>query len=52
MKTILVIDDEEEVRLVVENFLRAVQFQVLQAEDGSIGVQLAKEHIPDLIISM
>lgn len=50
MKKILVIDDDDLVRSVLIAFLEAAEFEVLQAEDGLAGVEMAKEHIPDLIV--
>jgi CheY-like chemotaxis protein len=50
MSTILVIDDNSIER---ESVLRALQkagYTVLGAEDGPTGIELAKEHPPDLII--
>ncbi|WP_421657991.1 hybrid sensor histidine kinase/response regulator [Leptothermofonsia sp. ETS-13] len=50
MPKILVIEDEQPVRINIVAMLKAEGFQVILAEDGQIGVQLAQEHIPDLII--
>lgn len=50
MKTILIIDDEPFIR---ESFLDLLQeegFQAIGAEDGETGIQLAQQHLPDLII--
>jgi CheY-like chemotaxis protein len=49
-KTILVIEDERATRTSLLSFLRDLGFRVLGAENGLIGVQLAQEHCPDLII--
>ncbi len=50
MKTILVIEDEREVRENVAEILELEDFNVITAEDGSIGVQLARKYHPDLIL--
>jgi two-component system sensor histidine kinase/response regulator len=50
MQTILVIEDEEAVRANILELLEAEDFEALAAENGEIGVQLAQQHIPDLII--
>ena len=50
MKTILVIEDEREVRENVAEILKLEDFNVITAEDGSIGVQLARKYRPDLIL--
>ena len=50
MQKILVIEDEESVR---SNIVKIIQFENLHAigaENGYVGVQAIKEHIPDLII--
>ena len=50
MSKILVIEDEDYVRNNVLELLEAEHFEVVSAENGLIGVQVAKEQIPDLII--
>lgn len=49
-KTILVIDDDAMNREVMEAFLMAESYQVLLAHNGTEGLQLAKQHLPDLIL--
>ena len=51
-KTILVIDDDESVRKSLSAALRLKGgFNVLEAEDGLGGLELARQHHPALIIS-
>ncbi len=50
MKKILVIEDEELVRNNIVEILDTVDFRVIGASNGGIGVQLAEEHLPDLIL--
>jgi len=50
MSKILVIDDEESVRANLVELLEAEGFDVTGAENGRTGVQLARQHLPDLII--
>lgn len=50
MIKILVIEDEELIRISTMDLLIAEGFEVLNAENGKIGVQIAREHHPDLII--
>lgn len=50
MKKILVIEDDEDIRESIEEMLSAEDFDVITAEDGRTGVELAQETIPDLII--
>ncbi len=49
-ETILVIEDERLTRNNLVNFLRSEGFETLSAENGQTGIQLAQEHLPDLII--
>lgn len=49
-KKILVIDDEPDVRMLLRTRLSANNFEILEAADGSLGVALAKEKKPDLIL--
>jgi DNA-binding response OmpR family regulator len=50
MTTILVIEDEYDVRENLQEILEMEDFDVLTAENGKIGLQLAIEHQPNLII--
>ncbi len=50
MHKILVIEDEESVRSNIIKLLQFENFHALGAENGYVGVQIAKEQIPDLII--
>jgi two-component system, sensor histidine kinase and response regulator len=50
MFKILVIEDEEYLREIVCEILRAEDCLVIDAEDGQIGIQKAREEIPDLIV--
>jgi len=49
--TILIVDDEEEIRLLLREFLEKNGFAVLAAADGQQALQLASEHRPDLVIT-
>jgi len=48
---ILIVDDEEEIRLLLKEFLEKNDFDVIVAEDGQQALELAGEHIPDLVIT-
>lgn len=50
MKTILLIEDNTEVRENTAEILELANYKVYTAENGKVGVELAKKHIPDLII--
>jgi DNA-binding response OmpR family regulator len=49
--TILVVDDEAEVRQLLREFLERNGFDVVTAEDGEQALKLAGEHVPDLVIT-
>jgi DNA-binding response OmpR family regulator len=50
MHKILVIEDEQPVRSNILKILEFEKFKAIGAENGEVGVALAKEHLPDLII--
>ncbi|ABG58407.1 response regulator [Cytophaga hutchinsonii] len=50
MKSILVIEDNLEVRENIAEILELADYKVLTAMNGKVGVGLAKQSIPDLII--
>lgn len=51
MTTILVIEDETPLLEEIVTLLRFEGYEVYSASSGEVGVQLARQHIPDLIIS-
>jgi two-component system, sensor histidine kinase and response regulator len=50
MSKILVIDDEEWLRDMVEMALEQRGFDVLQAEGGATGIEIARRELPDLVL--
>jgi len=50
MKKILIVDDQLEVRELVEVTLRSNAYKVFQAESGEEAVETARKERPDLII--
>jgi CheY-like chemotaxis protein len=50
-KKILIVDDEEHVLLVLENRLSKAGYSVIKATNGKDAIALAKEELPELIIS-
>ncbi len=50
-KKILVVDDEKEVRELVKCVLENNDYDVITANDGTVGLEKAKNETPDLIIS-
>jgi CheY-like chemotaxis protein len=51
MKTILIVDDDDQIRTLEKIILSKEGFTVIEAEDGASALEIAKEKIPDLIIS-
>lgn len=47
--TLLVIEDNEQMRYLLRTILSS-QYHLLEAENGEVGLQLARKHIPDIII--
>ena len=50
MKTILIIEDEPQMRKNMAKLLKLEGFRVLDAECGETGIETAREHTPDLIL--
>ena len=50
MPTILYIDDNSENRLLISRILMAEDYDMVEADTGNKGFDLAKEVIPDLIL--
>jgi len=50
MKKILIIEDNEDIRVNTAEILELSNYEVIVAEDGKIGVEKAIQHNPDLII--
>lgn len=51
MKTILLIDDDPVVRSLASGILRKNGYNVHVAKDGTEGIELAKKHHPDLVVT-
>ncbi|MBX3127235.1 MAG: response regulator [Polyangiaceae bacterium] len=50
VKTVLVVDDEADIRKMLKRLLTTRGYRVLEAERGLLALRLVKEHRPDLII--
>ncbi|WP_242920116.1 response regulator [Pontibacter liquoris] len=50
MKKILLIEDNQEIRENIAEILTLANYEILEAENGKLGVELAKKEIPDLIV--
>ena len=51
MSKILVIDDDELIRSLLRNFLERDGYEVMEAENGKIGLKLVRENGADLVIT-
>jgi CheY-like chemotaxis protein len=51
MKTILLVDDEQPVRTLYGLVLRRNGYHVLEADSGGVALDMARKHLPDLILS-
>jgi len=50
MKKILIVDDEEKVRKLVEVTLSVGKFEILHASTGEEALKLARENRPDIVL--
>jgi DNA-binding response OmpR family regulator len=48
---ILVIDDDELIRITFRNFLKKAGYSVIEAENGNAGIALFKKQRPDIVIT-
>ncbi|MFH1415061.1 MAG: response regulator [Elusimicrobiota bacterium] len=48
--TILIVDDESDIRLLLSTYLKSWGYNVIEAKDGRQGMDLAKKKSPKLII--
>src|SRR3954471_13908369 len=50
LKTVLIIDDDKRLRPVLIEGLEAAGYRTLQAADAQVGGELARTHLPDVIV--
>ena len=48
--TILIVEDQEDNRKILRDLLTSQGYRVIEAIDGQTGIQLARDHRPDLIL--
>jgi len=48
--TVLIIDDSEAIRMLITAYLRTGGYQILEAPNGQIGLEIVAERKPDLIL--
>ena len=49
-QSILVVEDDADIRKYIQDIFRE-KYNVYEAENGEVGIQLAKDYLPDLIVS-
>jgi DNA-binding response OmpR family regulator len=47
---VLIIEDNDDIRESITEILELANFEILTAENGKLGVELASQHLPDLIL--
>ena len=50
MKSCLVVDDSRVVRMVARKILQDLEFEILEAEDGQVALDVCKKKMPDAIL--
>ncbi|WP_026810927.1 response regulator [Arenibacter latericius] len=50
MKTILLIEDDKALRENTEELLMLADYSVITAYNGRVGITMAKEHLPDIVV--
>jgi len=50
METILIVDDDDDIRELLDYNLRKEGFNVIQASNGKEGIQMTEKHSPDLVV--
>ena len=51
MEKILVIDDDQSIRKTLTSYLKKQNYEVLSAENGTVGIEIVKNELPDLVIT-
>ena len=51
MKTILLVEDQQPLRTLIGLVLRKGGYYVIEADSGVAGFEMARKHLPDLILS-
>lgn len=49
--SILVIDDDANIRALLRRWLERDGYSVIEAEDGEVGIRVFREHLPEVVIT-
>ena len=49
-RTVLVVDDEDDIRKLLRRVLEEKRYRVLEADRGSVALAMVKQHVPDAIV--
>jgi DNA-binding response OmpR family regulator len=49
-RTILIADDNQQIRMLIKAALRSLEHELIEAEDGEKAIELAIERVPDLVL--
>jgi two-component system, OmpR family, phosphate regulon response regulator PhoB len=50
MKKILIVEDHADIRRLIRMTLEFDDYEILEAENGDIGLEMATQHLPDLVL--
>ena len=50
MKSCLIVDDSRVVRMVARKILQDLEFEIFEAEDGKVALDVCKKQMPDAIL--
>ena len=50
MKSCLVVDDSRVIRMVARKILEKLNFEVIEAEDGQVAIDVCKSKLPDSVL--
>jgi len=50
-RTVLIVDDDPTIRTVLEDYLKALNFEIIHAHDGLTGWEMFKQQRPALVIT-
>jgi len=50
VKTVLIVDDEPDMRMIAAARLKKIGYLVLEAADGQEGIDIIRSHKPDLVL--